>query len=97
MDETGKTTVQSHDSALDWSIDQYGGGLQKKIGSYVPTNCGRLRDTLLTQKKKLAARARSKIDPMVPSTLLSASGNVVGEVSGTWSFEVWMRWQNPTH
>ena len=60
MQQKTETTVQSHDSALDWSIDQSGGGLQKKTGSYVPTNCGRLRDTLLTPKEKAGSKSKEQ-------------------------------------
>ena len=56
MQQKTKTTVQSHDTALDWSIDQYRGGLPKKTGSYVSANCGRLPDSL----KNITAGSKSK-------------------------------------
>ena len=82
MQQKTKTTVQSHDTALDWSIDQYGGVLQNQ------RNVDDLATPYLQRKKRLVARAKSKTEPMVPGTLLSASGNIVAEVSGTCSFEI---------
>lgn len=77
-----KTTVQSHDTALDWSMDQYGGILRNQ------RNVDDFATPYLQRKKRLVARAKSKIDPMVPGTLLSASGKIVAEVPGTYSFEM---------
>ena len=90
MQQKIKTTVQSHDTALNWSNDQYGGS--SKIQERWTTS----RHLTSNEIKRLVARAKSKIDPMVPGTLLSASGNIVTEVPGTCSFENRMRWQNPS-
>ena len=82
MQQKTKTTVQSHDTALDWSIDQYGSVLRTQ------RNLDDFTTHYLPRKTRLVARAKSKTGPMVPGTLLSASGNIVAEVSGTCSFDM---------